>query len=190
VDLTNVAPMMRLLDRYVAGAGSLARKEPPALARDILRQLDSAAAAELAVKLPQVPSPLPAILAKQLAARLELARGKPDAAIPLLRAAASIEDTMAVEFGPPIAPKPSYEMLGEALLAAKQPAAAKLAFQRSLELAPGRSLSLLGLSRAARATGDSEVANRAMADLASNWSGADSDTPGLTEVRQARAGVR
>lgn len=189
IDMTSAPPMLRLVDRYVAATGSLARKEPPALAGSILRQLDSAAAAELTVKLPQVPNPVPAILAKQLAARLELARGKPEAALPLLRAAAAIEDTMAVEFGPPVAPKPSFELLGEALLATKRPAEAKHAFQRSLELAPGRSLSLLGLSRAARAAGDIDVADRALASLASNWSAADPGTPGLNEARQTRAGA-
>jgi tetratricopeptide (TPR) repeat protein len=189
IPMANVGAQMRLLDSYIAAVGSLERKQGTAIAAGVLHQLDSAAAREALVKLPGIPSPLPALLAKQLAARLELSRGKQEAAITLLRAAAAIEDTMAVEFGPPIAPKPSHELLGEALLAARRPAEAKLAFQRSLELAPGRSLSLLGLSRAARATGDNAVADRAIASLAGNWYAADPDTPGLNEARQTRAGA-
>jgi tetratricopeptide (TPR) repeat protein len=189
VSLAGASPMARLLDRYVAATGSLERKEPSALATSILRQLDSAAAAEAARKGPAISNPVPGLLAKQLAARLELSRGRTDAALTLLRAAAAVEDTMAVEFGPPVAPKPSNEMLGEALLLAKRPAEAMAAFQRSLELAPGRSLSLLGLVRAARAAGDTAAADRAVAILTSNWYAADADTPGLAEIRQTRAGV-
>jgi hypothetical protein len=189
INLTSAPPMARLLDRYVAATGSLERKEPPALATSILRQLDSAAAAEAAMKEPAVSNPAPGLLARQLAARLEVSRGKLDAAIVLLRAAAAVEDTMAVEFGPPVAPKPSHELLGEVLLSAKRPAEAKLAFQRALELAPGRSLALLGLVRAARAAGDRAAANRALATLTANWYAADADTPGLSEIRQTRAGV-
>lgn len=189
IDLASAPPIVRMLDRYIAATGSLARKEPPALAASVLRQLDSAAAHEPTLKPPAVPAPLPGILARQLAARLELHRGKRDAAITLLRSAAAIEDTMAVEFGPPVAPKPSHELLGEVLLDAGRAAEAKVAFQRALELAPGRSLSLLGLSRAARASGDLAVADKALAALAANWHAADPDTPGLTEARQTRASV-
>jgi tetratricopeptide (TPR) repeat protein len=189
IDLATASPMSRLVDRYTAAVGSLARKERPTLAADILRQLDSAAAAEAAHKAPEVSSPLPGILARQLHARLEIARGRRDAALGLLKAAAAIEDTMAVEFGPPVVPKPSWELLGETLLEAKRYAESQRAFQRSLELAPGRSLSLLGLTRAAHAAGDSAVADRARTQLAANWSAADPDTPGLTEVRQTRAGA-
>ncbi len=189
IDLRTAPPMARLLDRYVAAIGALERKEPAALATSVLRQLDSAVAAESATKAPAVSNPVPGLLAKQLAARLEVSRGKLDAATTLLRAAAAIEDTMAVEFGPPVAPKPSHEMLGEVLLLARHPVEAKLAFQRSLELAPGRSLSLLGLIRAARAAGDTAVADRALATLTANWYAADADTPGLAEIRQTRAGV-
>jgi tetratricopeptide (TPR) repeat protein len=187
IDLANAPPLARLLDRYVSATGSLARKESPVLATSILRQLDSAAAREATVRAPEQASPLPAILSRQLAARLEQARGKRDAAIALVRAAAAIEDTMAVEFGPPVAPKPSHELLGEVLLEAGRPAEAKLAFQRALELAPGRSLSLLGLGRAARASGDLAVADKAIAALATNWYAADSDTPGLSEAGSTRA---
>lgn len=189
IDMAQAGPLMRLLDRYVAAVGSIERKEPPALATDILRQLDSATAAEKLRSVADGSSPVPGILAKQLAARLELKRGKLDAALALLRTAAAIEDTMAAEFGPPVAPKPSHELLGETLLTAKRPVEAKVAFQRSLELAPGRSLSLLGLARAARAAGDTALADRALATLAANWYGADPDTPGLSEIRQTRAGA-
>ena len=65
-------------------------------------------------------------------------------------------------------------LLGEVLLAQGQSAEAQQEFARALALAPGRSLSLLGLSRAARAAGDTAVANTAEATLKKNWqAGAD-----------------
>jgi hypothetical protein len=190
LDQTQAGPVQRAMDLYVAGTGAIVRKLPAGTAAAALRQLDSLASGQRLVKAPGLPSAVPGILAKQLAARIEWAAGRREAAVALVRTAIGIGDTLAVEFGPPDVVKPSHELLGEMLLELKRPAEAQVAFQRSLELAPGRSLSLLGLSRAARAAGDLAVADRALATLAANWSGADPDTRGLGELKQQRASAR
>jgi len=79
-----------------------------------------------------------------------------------------------------------YELLGELLMTKKGMAPdAERAFERSLELAPRRPASLLGLARAANAAGDHAVAATAYADLASVWRHADAEVPGLAEARHA-----
>jgi cytochrome c-type biogenesis protein CcmH/NrfG len=54
-------------------------------------------------------------------------------------------------YGPPAVVKPSWELLGDALLELSRHEEARKAYQRSLERNPGRRLSLLGLARAAGA---------------------------------------
>ncbi|HEU5220068.1 MAG TPA: hypothetical protein VFU23_15520, partial [Gemmatimonadales bacterium] len=46
-------------------------------------------------------------------------------------------------------------------------------FEKGLQLAPGRSRGLIGLARAAVATGDKATATRAIAQLNLNWRTAD-----------------
>ncbi len=116
---------------------------------------------------------VPELLARQLRARLLWARGDRTAAIALLRQAADAEDGLPLEFGPPDIVKPGHELLGEYLLAAGQAQEAQRSFTRALELAPGRSPALLGLLRAARASGDQAVARHAEEQLAGNWQDAD-----------------
>jgi cytochrome c-type biogenesis protein CcmH/NrfG len=55
---------------------------------------------------------------------------------------------MPFDYGPPLPPKPSREVLGEALLAAGRHAEAAEAFRAALRRAPGRRLSLRGLAQA------------------------------------------
>jgi tetratricopeptide (TPR) repeat protein len=131
---------------------------------------------------------VPRVLALQLEARLAWARNESDRAFTLLRQAAASEDALPLEFGPPAIVKPTHELLGELLLAAGRPAEAQREFQRALELAPGRSLALLGLARAARGAGDTAVSDHALLLLAENWREADADLAELAEVRRQRAG--
>jgi tetratricopeptide (TPR) repeat protein len=65
-----------------------------------------------------------------------------------LRAVAEREKAMPPVFGPPLLQKPSWELLGDELLAAGDKAAAAAAYRQSLELQPGRRLSLAGLEKA------------------------------------------
>jgi cytochrome c-type biogenesis protein CcmH/NrfG len=78
-----------------------------------------------------------------------------------------------VEFGPPSVVKPTHELAGEIFLAAGRFPEAQREFTRALELAPGRSRSLLGLARAASRAGDQAIAMRAARDLLRNWHSAD-----------------
>lgn len=67
-----------------------------------------------------------------------------------LRASAVYEDGLPVEFGPPALLKPSWELLGDLLLASGDKAGAADAYRRMLVAAPGRRLSLEGLAAASR----------------------------------------
>ena len=97
--------------------------------------------------------------------------GNSDAAIELLGAAASDENSRALEYGPPHIPKPSSELLGEMLLAQGDPEQAISEFELSLLRNTNRSLSLLGLARAQEAAGNQKAAAETKALLASNWKG-------------------
>ena len=77
-----------------------------------------------------------------------LAGGRQAEGLAILRDAAAQEASMPPAFGPPQLQKPSWELLGDELLAAGDKAGAAAAFRKSLALQPGRRLSLAGLDRA------------------------------------------
>jgi tetratricopeptide (TPR) repeat protein len=106
-------------------------------------------------------------------------------AMATLERAAADEDATSYEFGPPVVVKPAHELVGELLLDLGQPAAACRHFEQALARAPRRSLSLLGLARAAARTGDEEAAAAAYADLARSWRQGDADLPERAEVAAA-----
>ena len=58
--------------------------------------------------------------------------------IATLRDGAIAEEKLPIEFGPPAIDKPSYELLGEALLAANRPQEAQAAFEKALTRTPER----------------------------------------------------
>jgi tetratricopeptide (TPR) repeat protein len=97
----------------------------------------------------------------------------PDAAIAALRAGAAAEDRLPIEFGPPAIDKPSYELLGETLLAIGRPAEATAAFEAALARAPERTASLRGLMLAADRSGDASKAAEVRARLRALWQAAD-----------------
>ena len=76
-----------------------------------------------------------------------IAAGRREAGLAALRKAAEIEASMPVEFGPPVIDKPSYELLGEELLAAGRSRDAAEAFRQALKLAPGRQQSTVALAK-------------------------------------------
>jgi tetratricopeptide (TPR) repeat protein len=106
-------------------------------------------------------------------------------AVAALERAAADEDATSYEFGPPVVVKPAHELAGEVLLDLGQPAAARRHFEQALARAPRRSLSLLGLARAAAGAGDAAAASEAYADLARSWRQADAELPELAEVTAA-----
>lgn len=90
-------------------------------------------------------------LARQIAqgeALLALANGRTADGLAMLKAAAEAEDALPEEFGPPAIAMPSYELLGQELLARGRHAEAAAAFRAALAFAPGRKLSLDGLANA------------------------------------------
>lgn len=122
------------------------------------------------------------VFQKELSALLALSRGQKDEAVRLATEAARLEDTLSLDYGPPVVVKPSHELAGEVLLAAGKPAEASKEFEKSLDTEPGRALSLLGLARAQAAAGEAAASRETYAKLAKQWSRADADIPGRAEV--------
>lgn len=117
------------------------------------------------------------VMARQLEGmRLWLA-GSRDQAVGAFREAAALEDAIPMEFGPPAIVEPSHELLGTVLLDI-DPLEAKREFEHALQLAPGRSRALIGLTRAAVSTGDKAAARVALETLTRNWHAADSRVRG------------
>jgi cytochrome c-type biogenesis protein CcmH/NrfG len=85
----------------------------------------------------------------------------------------TIEEQLPYEFGPPFIDKPTWEALGEALLAANQPAEARAAFEKALARTPGRTTALVGLMHAAEKSGDTQKAAEVKAQLRTIWAHAD-----------------
>jgi tetratricopeptide (TPR) repeat protein len=125
---------------------------------------------------------VPVILELALHAELLRGSGAREEAIALLRRATALEDGMPAEFGPPAVVKPSHELLAALLLESGRAADAVAAFQRALELGPGRSAALLGLARAARAAGQGALPTETNRTLAANCHAADTAVPALAEA--------
>lgn len=169
------------VDRFVTGFAA-AQRGDLTLARSVLATLhDQVAAAKPDSENPQALDYLH-ILHDDLAGLVAAKSGDMDTAIALVRGAASRLDTMAFDFGPPVMVKPPHELLGELLLAVDRPGEAADAFTRSLQLAPLRSLSLLGLARAHKAAGHDVAAGASYRQLLAIWHQADADLAILAEA--------
>lgn len=125
------------------------------------------------------------VMALELAGLRALMAGDRDAAVRALRRAAAREDGLPVEFGPPLIIQPSHELLGIVLGEEDLPGAVR-AFQRSLELAPGRARSLVGLASAAAMLGQADVARRAVNQLATHARRADPEWKAMVELLRGR----
>ncbi len=124
---------------------------------------------------------------KELEALVLLAAGKAERAVQLMEEATAEEESMSLAFGPPIPVKPSHELFGEILLELDRPQEAQKHFELSLARAPGRVLTLLGLSRAAALLGNQEKAQQIHHQLRKIWHGADQDLPLLSVVTKSEA---
>jgi cytochrome c-type biogenesis protein CcmH/NrfG len=151
-------------DAFTLGYAALERGDRDAVATQVAR-LQSAAQ--------EGGSPAARVLALNLAAAVAAEDGAFARAEELLGQATGIEDSLPAAFGPPDIVKPSWELLGELLLARGRAAEAQTAFTNALALAPKRALSLRGLVAAATAAGDQPVAERARQDLEAIWHAAD-----------------
>ena len=109
----------------------------------------------------------------ELAALIALDGGNEEQAIGLLTEAATLEETLPIEFGPPATLQPPHELLGAAYLISNRPAEAIQAFRKALEFTPRRTNSLVGLSAAASAAGEDAASADAMSRLQSIWKNAD-----------------
>ncbi len=89
----------------------------------------------------------------ELRGALAVHDGDTERGIELLREAAELEDSMPFMFGPPSVVKPSFELLGEELLALERFDEANAAFARAVERTPGRTLAERGLELSAASGG-------------------------------------
>ncbi|HEY2378309.1 MAG TPA: tetratricopeptide repeat protein [Gemmatimonadaceae bacterium] len=130
---------------------------------------------------PNVPTSI-VVRAREIEAMIATKRGDGERAIQLLQEASAMEGKF-LFVGPPSA-LIAHELLGDALVAAKRPAEAEVAYEQELKLTPNRSAALLGLARARAARGDSTGAAEAARRLLANWHAADADLAALPEVRR------
>jgi tetratricopeptide (TPR) repeat protein len=160
VETGNWAPRQKLPDgrlnyaRFVDDYGDvLAARHDSAKAAAALRSLDASyevLKAAYPKQFPDDPQSLPWLdLARAEASAVAmLAAGRSSEGMAALRAAAEREKAMPPVFGPPMLQKPTWELLGDELLAAGDKAGAAEAYKESLKLQPGRRLSLAGLKAA------------------------------------------
>jgi tetratricopeptide (TPR) repeat protein len=100
-----------------------------------------------------------------------------------LRRATGIEETFPRPPGPPSSIKPPHELHGEVLLAAGQPGAALVQFNRALTRHPNRALAMLGRARAEAATDQPAAAASTYRLFLESWRSADPGRPELAEAR-------
>ena len=127
--------------------------------------------------------PAIAIMEREVAALIALAAGRRDEAVTILRAAARAEQQLPPPLGPPKPIKPAPELLGEVLLDLGRPQDARDAFRQALQRNANRTLSLLGLARAAKALGDAAAVREHYRAVLANYDEADADLPDLAEAR-------
>jgi len=109
------------------------------------------------------------VVTAMLEAMAAAASEDPVAGLAAAGRAAAMEASMPPAFGPPFIDYPAHELLGELQLAAGKPDAALASFTTAVRLAPGRSAALGGQLRAARASGESALAERAKLRLCRDY---------------------
>ncbi len=115
------------------------------------------------------------LLQHQLKADLLILEGNLKGAIELLTTAAEMDSERPLDYGPPKPAKPTHERLGELHLLASNGEDAMQAFEASLARASGRTQSLLGLSNAAKMSGDMETYQNAISRVKEIWKVADAN---------------
>ncbi|MCU1278203.1 MAG: uncharacterized protein JWM53_1749, partial [bacterium] len=177
-DAAKAARRERTWLAYLRGEAALARRDAAAATRaaetvaTLTPKTDETADGWRAIEL-------------ELRGRAAVVRGNLASGLKQIAQAADLEDRETPS-GPIEGGVSARERLGETLLAANRARDALREFRRALELHPRRARVLLGCARAATAAND-PAASGYWAELASVWSHADSDTPGLEEMRHAVA---
>jgi len=134
--------------------------------------------------------PAIALMEREVAALIALVAGRGDEAVGILHAAAQSEVRLPPPLGLPEPIKPAPELLGEVLVELGRPAEAVTFFEQALRRNPNRSLSVLGLARAAAAAQQPDAARRHYGELLANFDHADADLPVLREARAALEGAK
>jgi tetratricopeptide (TPR) repeat protein len=127
--------------------------------------------------------------AKEAEAFAAQASGDSNRALTNLKEAVAIEDSMDDLSQPPYPPIPAAELCGYLLLELKQPSEATRYFQKTLKRTPNRPKAILGLARAARASGDKENATTRYKEFMSVWKNADPNRSELAEASQFLKGL-
>jgi tetratricopeptide (TPR) repeat protein len=172
------ALMPEINDAFATGFAAAERGDLPAARNALATLLDllprTPAAFDAAGTPPADPMRrVPQIQKLQLQAVILSAEGHGDEAIAMVQQAVATGEELPYAFGPPSPEKPSYELLGELLLKENRNAPARAAFKASLERAPQRTESLLGLARAESAMGDKAAAAETWRQLLGIWKNAD-----------------
>ena len=147
---------------------------------------DLAAAREAAAGLEAMEDAVATISHHEVMALVHAAEGNADQATALMEEATEMAGSRGAR-GAPTPLKPAHELYGELLLDLDRPADAVTQFERALRRMPNRSLSLVGLARAAIATDDPNTAREQYQKLLHQWRGAD-DAALVQEARTFLAG--
>ncbi len=152
---------------YAAAHGGQHEEAVAALER--LRRAREALAASVGAANPEHDASVAREWARILETQLAAVTNGLAESIRSLQEIATAEEKLPIEFGPPAVDKPSYELLGEALMIANRPREALAAFEKSLARAPERTASLVGVMQAAEKLGDAKKAADVRAKLAAIW---------------------
>ena len=184
------ALMPELNDVFATGFAAAQRGDLPTARKALATMLEllpqSPAAFDSAGTPPDDPvRRLPQIQKLQLQAAILSAEGHGDQAVAMVQRAVAIGGELPYAFGPPSPEKPSYELLGELLLKENRNSPARAAFEASLQRAPQRTESLLGLARAQSAMGDKAAAAQTYSQLLEIWKNADPDYVAREDVQRS-----
>ena len=111
------------------------------------------------------------------------AKGQPDEALRLMRAAAALKDRNEKHIVTPGRVVPARELLGEMLLEHKQPAAALKEFEQAQQREPNRLSGYAGAAAAADATGERHKARQHYAKLVELTREADTSLPEIGRAK-------
>ena len=169
------------VDELLAIGMSAASTNNPELAEMARQALAQRAQAEQEGDL----RPAIAIMEREVAALIARAGGRGNEAIAILEGATRAELALPAPLGLPSPAKPAPELLGEMLLEAGRAREAQQSFEQALRRNPNRSLSVLGLARAAVMVPDAGAGRQRYRELLANFDGVDKDVPEVAEARAA-----